>query len=164
MFSIGEFARHGRVSVRMLRHYDAMGLLRPACADAGTGYRFYQASQLAELNRIIALEDLGFTLQQVQEILEQKVSAAELRGMLKLRRAEIRAQIEDETARLARVEARLMTIEDEARVPADGVVVKRLAPVRVGELTGVAPDTSRRPSRPSSSRCIAICGSPGAVD
>jgi DNA-binding transcriptional MerR regulator len=139
MFSIGEFARHGRVSVRMLRHYDAIGLLRPASVDPGTGYRFYQAGQLAELNRIIALKDLGFTLQQVQEILEEKVSAAELRGMLKLRRAEIHAQIEAETDRLARVEARLLTIEDEARVPADGVVVKRLAPVRVGELTGVAP-------------------------
>jgi effector-binding domain-containing protein len=58
--------------------------------------------------------------------------------MLKLRRAEIHAQIEAETTRLARVEARLLTIEDEARSPADGVVVKRLAPVRVGELTGVA--------------------------
>jgi len=138
MFSIGEFARHGRVSVRMLRHYDAIGLLRPACVDPGTGYRFYQAGQLAELNRIIALKDLGFSLQQVQEVLEEKVSAAELRGMLKLRRAEIHAQIEAETDRLARVEARLLTIEDEARVPADGVVVKRLAPVRVGELTGVA--------------------------
>jgi hypothetical protein len=64
MFSIGEFARHGRVSVRMLRHYDAIGLLRPASVDAATGYRFYQARQLAELNRIIALKDLGFTLQQ----------------------------------------------------------------------------------------------------
>ena len=62
MFSIGEFARHGRVSVRMLRHYDAIGLLRPASVDAATGYRFYQAGQLAELNRIIALKDLGFTL------------------------------------------------------------------------------------------------------
>ena len=51
MFSIGEFARHGRVSVRMLRHYDAIGLLRPACVDRVSGYRFYQASQLAELNR-----------------------------------------------------------------------------------------------------------------
>lgn len=58
MFSIGEFGRHGRVSVRMLRHYDAIGLLRPACVDPATGYRFYQASQLAELNRIIALKDL----------------------------------------------------------------------------------------------------------
>jgi DNA-binding transcriptional MerR regulator len=138
MFSIGEFARHGRVSVRMLRHYDAIGLIRPACVDPDTGYRFYQASQLDELNRVIALKELGFTLQQVQAILEEKVTAAELRGMLKLRRAEIRAQIEAETTRLARVEARLMTIEDEARVPAGGVVVKRLAPVRVAELTGVA--------------------------
>jgi DNA-binding transcriptional MerR regulator len=45
MFSIGEFARHGRVSVRMLRHYDAIGLLRPACVDPASGYRFYQAGQ-----------------------------------------------------------------------------------------------------------------------
>jgi DNA-binding transcriptional MerR regulator len=138
MFSIGEFARHGRVSVRMLRHYDAIGLLRPACVDPASGYRFYQAGQLAELNRIIALKDLGFSLHQVQAILAEQVSAAELRGMLRLRRAEIRAQIEAETTRLARVEARLLTIEDEARVPIDGVVVKHLAPVRVGELTGTA--------------------------
>ena len=92
MFSIGEFARHGRVSVRMLRHYDAIGLIRPACVDAATGYRLYQASQLDELNRVIALKDLGFTLQQVQAILEEQVSAAELRGMLRLRRAEIQAR------------------------------------------------------------------------
>ena len=138
MFSIGELARHGRVSVRMLRHYDAIGLLRPACVDPDSGYRFYQAGQLTELNRIVALKDLGFSLQQVQAILAEQVSAAELRGMLRLRRAEIRAQIEAETTRLARVEARLLTIEDEARVPIDGVVVKPLVPVRVGELTGTA--------------------------
>jgi DNA-binding transcriptional MerR regulator len=69
MFSIGEFARHGRVSVRMLRHYDATGLLRPACVDPATGYRSYQVSQLAELNRLIALKELGFSLQQVTEAL-----------------------------------------------------------------------------------------------
>jgi DNA-binding transcriptional MerR regulator len=122
----------------MLRHYDAIGLLRPACVDPASGYRFYQARQLSELNRVIALKELGFTLQQVQAILEEQVSAAELRGMLKLRRAEIHAQIEAETTRLARVEARLLTIEDEARVPTDGVVIKHLAPVRVAELTGTA--------------------------
>ena len=79
-FSIGEFARHGRVSVRMLRHYDAIGLLRPARVDAASGYRFYEASQLAELNRVIALKDLGFTLEQVRTVLAEKVSAEELRG------------------------------------------------------------------------------------
>jgi DNA-binding transcriptional MerR regulator len=138
MFSIGEFSRHGRISVRMLRHYDAIGLLQPAFVDAASGYRFYQAGQLSDLNRIIALRDLGFTLQQVRVILEEQVTAAELRGMLRLRRAEIHAQIEAETARLARVEARLLTIEDEARVPVDGVVVKCLHPVQVAELTGTA--------------------------
>ncbi len=138
MFSIGEFARHGRVSVRMLRHYDAIGLLRPATVDPASGYRFYQAAQLADLNRLVALKDLGFSLGQVQAILAEQVSVAELRGMLRLRQAEISAQIEAETARLARVEARLLTIEDEARAPVDGIVVKRLAPVRVGELAGPA--------------------------
>ncbi len=138
MFSIGEFARHGRVSVRMLRHYDEIGLLQPAHVDPGTAYRFYQARQLSDLNRIIALKDLGFTLQQVRAILEQQIGAAELRGMLILRRAEIQAQIEAETARLSRVEARLLTIEDEGRAPVDGVVIKRLAPIRVAELTGTA--------------------------
>lgn len=84
MFSIGEFSRHGRISVRMLRHYDAIGLLQPAYVDPASGYRFYQASQLSDLNRIIALKELGFTLRQVQEILAERLTAAELRGMLRV--------------------------------------------------------------------------------
>ena len=84
MFSIGEFARHGRISVRMLRHYDAIGVLVPAGVDPVSGYRFYQAGQLSRLNRIIALKDLGFSLRQVQQVLDEQVSAQELRGMLKL--------------------------------------------------------------------------------
>jgi DNA-binding transcriptional MerR regulator len=46
MFSIGEFARLGGVSVRPLRHYDEIGLLRPATVDQATGYRGYTADQL----------------------------------------------------------------------------------------------------------------------
>ncbi len=107
MFTIGDFARLGRVSVRMLRHYDAIGVLRPATVDTASGYRFYQADQLRRLNRIIALKDLGFTLQQVQAILDEKVSAEELRGMLRLRRAQLEAQLSADAARLAGVEARL---------------------------------------------------------
>jgi DNA-binding transcriptional MerR regulator len=137
MFAIGEFARHGRVSVRMLRHYDAIGLLEPVCVDPATGYRFYEASQLSRLNRIVALKGLGFTLQQVASILDQEVSAAELRGMLMLRRAELQEQMASDAARLAQVEMRLQAIEGETSEPPP-VVVKRIAPVRVAELTGVA--------------------------
>jgi len=137
MFSIGEFARHGRVSVRMLRHYDAIGLLEPATVDAASGYRGYEAGQLSRLNRIIALKDLGFTLQQVASILDEQVSAAELRGMLMLRRAELHEQISSDTARLVGVEARLQSIASEGGDPAP-VVIKRIGAARVAELTAIA--------------------------
>jgi DNA-binding transcriptional MerR regulator len=136
VFSIGDFARHGRVSVRMLRHYDALGLLRPARVDAATGYRSYTAGQLARLNRIVALKDLGFTLEQVATLLADDVSAEQVRGMLTLRRAELEAALAEGAARLTRVEARLRTIEEEGRAP--DVVVKELPAMRVVELTGVA--------------------------
>ncbi|QZY17168.1 MerR family transcriptional regulator [Streptomyces decoyicus] len=138
MFSIGDFAQYGRVSARMLRHYDAIGLLRPARTDPVSGYRFYEAAQLARLNRIIALKDLGFSLQQVGAILAEEVSVPELRGMLRLRRAELEASLAAAGARLAQVEARLRTIESEGRMSADDVVVKRTGAVLLAELSGVA--------------------------
>jgi len=138
MFSIGDFASHGRVSVRMLRHYDAIGLLRPAHVDQVTGYRSYEARQLSRLNRIVALKELGFTLQHVRSILDDKVSVEELRGMLRLRQAELQSQIATDTARLAQVEARLQIIEREGAMPADDVQIKRIPRVRVAELTGTA--------------------------
>ncbi|MEW1614049.1 MULTISPECIES: MerR family transcriptional regulator [unclassified Streptomyces] len=138
MFTIGDFARYGRVSARMLRHYDAIGLLRPDRTDPATGYRFYGAAQLARLNRIIALKDLGFTLQQVRDVLDERVGPEELRGMLRLRRAELAEAAAAATARLAQVEARLRSIESEGHMPADDVVIKAVAAVRVAELTGTA--------------------------
>ncbi|MFJ6617408.1 MerR family transcriptional regulator [Kitasatospora sp. NPDC091335] len=138
MLNIGDFASHGRVSVRMLRHYDAIGLLRPARVDPVSGYRFYEASQLARLNRVIALKELGFTLQQVRAVLDERVDAAELRGMLRLRRAQLAEAIAADELRLARVEARLRTIESEGTMSAHDVVVKPVPSVRVAQLTGVA--------------------------
>ncbi|MCQ4040615.1 MerR family transcriptional regulator [Streptantibioticus rubrisoli] len=138
MFSIGDFARHGRVSVRMLRHYDAIGLLRPAHVDPATGYRSYEAGQLSRLNRVVALKELGFTLQQVQQILDDHVTAGELRGMLTLRQAELQTQIATDTARLAHVQARLRMIESEGTMPSEEVTIKRIPAVRVAEMTGTA--------------------------
>jgi DNA-binding transcriptional MerR regulator len=91
MFAIGDFARHGRVSVRMLRHYDAIGLLRPAHVNEATGYRNYDAAQLADLNRIVALKDLGFTLEQVRTMVADEISLVDVRAMLTLRPRSSRA-------------------------------------------------------------------------
>ena len=69
MFSIGEFARLGSVSVRTLRHYDEIGLLHPAKVGPGTGYRSYAADQFGQLNRIMALKGLGFSLEQTHKLI-----------------------------------------------------------------------------------------------
>ncbi|MHA4947718.1 MerR family transcriptional regulator [Micromonospora sp. SD19] len=138
MFTIGDFARFGRVSVRMLRHYDSIGLLRPASVDPHSGYRFYRADQLRRLNRVIALKELGLTLEQVRAIVDDAVDVAELRGMLRLRRSQLAEQLAADTARLAAVEARLRMIESEGRMTTQDVVLKEIAPVRVAELTAVA--------------------------
>jgi DNA-binding transcriptional MerR regulator len=138
MFTIGDFARHGRVSARMLRHYDAVGLLRPEYTDPFTGYRHYSAAQLATLNRVIALKDLGFTLAQVRQILEERVTTEELRGMLKLRQAELEESMAAAAARLAQVEARLRSIESEGHMPIQDVIVKSTPAVRVAVLSAVA--------------------------
>ncbi|MEV6689209.1 MerR family transcriptional regulator [Streptomyces sp. NPDC051130] len=138
MFTIGDFAKYGRVSVRMLRHYDALGLLRPARVDPVSGYRFYEAGQLARLNRVIALKELGFSLEEVGAILNERPGVAELRGMLRLRQAELEGALAAAAARLAEVETRLRTIESEGTMPTDEIVVKNLPPVRLAEMTGVA--------------------------
>jgi DNA-binding transcriptional MerR regulator len=138
MLTIGDFARHGRVTVRMLRHYDAIGLLRPANVDPRSGYRGYDVAQLSRLNRIVALKDLGFTLEQVASIIDDKVGTDELRGMLRLRRAELENQLVADRARLAAVEARLRSIELEGVMPTNDVLIKKIDPVRVAELSGVA--------------------------
>jgi DNA-binding transcriptional MerR regulator len=92
MYTIGEFSRLGAISVRMLRHYDEIGLLTPAHVDPATGNRSYAIAQLRDLNRIVALRGLGFSLAEVRRLLAG-ITAAELRGMLQLRQAELEQRL-----------------------------------------------------------------------
>jgi effector-binding domain-containing protein len=86
----------------------------------------------------VALKDLGFTLEQVQAILEEKVGVEELRGMLRLRQADLQSQIATDTTRLAQIEARLQIIEREGAMPTDDVQIKRIPGVRVAEISALA--------------------------
>lgn len=138
MFSIGAFAAMGRVSVRMLRHYDAIGLLRPARVDEFSGYRFYEAEQLRRLNRLVALKDLGLNLDQVKSILDEELDGAGLRGLLRRREDELRDQIAADRDRLTRVRARLALVEAEGEAPAGPVTIEPLAAVRVALVHGRA--------------------------
>lgn len=109
MLSIGEFSRLGRVSARMLRHYDALGLLRPAYV-AENGYRFYDQRQLAELQRIRQLNDYGFPLSQVGQLLA--LPPGQLADLLHRRRLEAYRQLNRQRALLRRMEADILRMED----------------------------------------------------
>ena len=137
---ISEFARLGQVSVRMLRHYDAVGLLTPGRVDPVSGYRHYSADQLHRLNRIVALKDLGFGLEQVRPLLEDDLAPDELRGMLRLRRAQLAEEAAVVSVRMAAVETRLRMIEREQTMSSD-YVVKTIPAVRLAGLTAtLAPE------------------------
>ena len=107
MFKIGDFSRFTRVSVKTLRHYDEMGLLRPAMVDRFTNYRYYSADQVPRLNQILALRELGFSLEQIGRLLDAGLSPEQLRGMFVGKRSEIVARLRAEEAQLRRVDAYL---------------------------------------------------------
>lgn len=138
MFSIGEFARLGAVSIRTLRHYDELGLLPPAEVDPATGYRSYSARQLRQLNRIVALKDLGLSLGQVGRLLDG-ITVDELRGMLLLRHAQLERELQLQRHHLLAVEARLRHIAQEDDMPADDIVVKKVPPLPVVVIAETAP-------------------------
>lgn len=139
MFKISDFSRLGQVSPRMLRHYDQLGLLRPKQVDKWTGYRYYTIDQLGDLNRIIALKELGFTLEQVRDLLNagEQLSSAALQGMLTMRRAEIERTLVEEQQRLSRVEARLRQIEMEGQPSPYEVVAKPIPAITVASISDV---------------------------
>ena len=127
MFKIGEFSQLTGVTIKALRYYDRVGLLKPAQVDQFTNYRYYTVEQIDQLNRIMALKDLGLSLEEIGRILCENPSAAEIRGMLRLKQAQLQETIDEEQARLQRVEARLRQIEREGQMPLHEVVVRQVA-------------------------------------
>ena len=111
MLRISEFARAGNVTIRTLRFYDEVGLLRPMHVSPETSYRGYSPEQFAELSRIQAFKDMGFALGEILDLLRKPLPAAELRRVLQERREVLRSRVREDAGRLARIEARLASLE-----------------------------------------------------
>lgn len=135
---IGEFARLAHVSLKTLHHYDAVGLLPPAHVDRFTSYRYYTLEQLPRLNRILALRDLGFSLDQVAALLDVDVGAEELQALLRRRRGELEQEIAAAQTRLAQVDIRLRWIEEEKQMPQIEVLHKDVPEIMVAGARNVA--------------------------
>ncbi len=144
MFKIGDFSKLSQLTVKTLRYYDELGLLKPVSVDHFTGYRYYSADLLPRLNRILALKDLGLSLNQILALLNDNLSAEQIRGMLRLKQVEVQERVEDEQARLARVEARLRQIEEEGKMPTHEVVIKKVPALRIASVRGIIPTYSQQ--------------------
>jgi len=122
VFRIGDFSRIARVSCRLLRYYDELGLLKPTLVDPASGYRSYSAAQLPRLNRILVMKELGLSLEQIARVIDAQASAAELRAMLELRRADAEQALAAESERLRQIEARIAQIDADDAM--DDVVIR----------------------------------------
>jgi DNA-binding transcriptional MerR regulator len=145
MIKIGDFARLSQVSVVTLRYYDEMDLLKPVKVDTFTGYRFYSSDQLPRLHRILALKDLGFSLDQIKLMLADGLSVEQLRSMLTLQRQEVEKRLADEGERLQRIEARLRQIELEDKMPTYDVVIKNTPAMLVASRRMTVPTNDQVP-------------------
>lgn len=128
MLKIGEFSRLSQVTVKTLHHYDEIGLLKPSQTDQFTSYRYYTLGQLPRLHTIMALKELGLSLEEIGQLLRDDLTTEQVRGMYLLKRAELQQRVREEQARLAHIEFRLRQIELEGSVVTLDIVVKRIEP------------------------------------
>jgi DNA-binding transcriptional MerR regulator len=147
MFKIGEFSRLGRVTVDTLRHYDTLGLVRPAKVDPFTGYRYYTAKQLLVLQRIAALKELGFSLDEIARILQEQLTTDQLRGMLKMQLVAAERDLQITQSRLDRIQARLTYLNLEDDMPDYEVTLKPVAAQTVATIREVVPTLEQMPER-----------------
>jgi DNA-binding transcriptional MerR regulator len=147
MFRIGEFSRITRVTVDTLRYYDALDLLKPVNVDPFTGYRYYSAKQFVSLNRILALKEVGFSLEEIARILQEKLTNEELRGMLKAQLVRAESDMQAAESRRKQILARLHDLNLEDDMPAYEVVLKPVETLTVATIRETVPVIEQMPER-----------------
>lgn len=138
MLTIGAFSRLTQIPAKTLRYYDEIGLFKPAQVDQFTQYRYYSMAQLPRLYRIVALKALGLTLEEISNMLDDDLSIEEMRGMLRLKQAELNRAMQEVQQRLAYVEMKIQQLERDGQMSHYDVILKEIPDIKVA----IARDTS----------------------
>jgi effector-binding domain-containing protein len=139
MFKIGDFSRLSFVTVKALRYYDEIGLLKPVKVDLFTGYRYYSADQLPKLNYIISLKNLGLALEEVATMVNNDLTPHQMRDIFILKKGEIQQRVKEEQRRLEQVEKLLHQIEKEGKMPDYQIAIKKVEPQLIASIRDVLP-------------------------
>lgn len=139
MFRIGEFSRLTQVSIRMLRYYDEIGLLKPAEIDPWTGYRMYSTEQIPILNRILYLRDSGFNTSEIAVAFNKKDDRL-LVKQLDTKYSEIENNIQAEREKLKKIELAKMEILNEKSDMHYNISIKAIPSYQVLSLRKIITD------------------------
>jgi effector-binding domain-containing protein len=139
MLRIGDFSKFGLVSVKTLRYYDEIDLLKPVKVDELTGYRYYSADQLASLYKINGLKNLGLSLEEIRLFMDESQNPAQLIELLRIKQKQAREHLREEHNRLKRLEEWLQKCEKEGSMPAYDVVIKKVEAETVASIREVIP-------------------------
>ena len=143
MLKIGDFSKLSRISIRMLRHYDEIGLLRPVSTDNSTGYRYYSEVQLPAANRIKALRDMGFGLAAVAEILEYYDDPEALSRFLSVQQTEMQEKAKETKHRLLLLETAIKRLRKDNTMMKYDVTLKTLPERYAASVRDVIPSYSQ---------------------
>lgn len=139
MLKIGDFSKLSRISIRMLRHYDEIGLLVPESIDRFTGYRFYSESQLLLANRIHSLKDMGFSLAVISEILKNYSDSQAFKQFLLLKQVEMKEQAEKISRQIRLLETTIDRIGKDDNSMEYNVTLKEMPQRYVASLRKIIP-------------------------
>lgn len=139
MLKIGDFSKLSRISIRMLRHYDEIGLLMPKVTDDFTNYRYYEEEQLTLAGRITALKDMGFSLSAIAEILKTYDNPESLSQFLTVRQAEVQEEIKNAGYRLQLLDSAIKWLRKDGTIMNYNVTVKELPERTVASVRKVIP-------------------------
>ena len=139
MLKIGDFSKLSRISIRMLRHYDEIGLLTPANTDDFTSYRYYSEAQLPVANRIAALKDMGFSLAAVAEIMKSYDDPEALSQFLAVKQAEVQEQAVEAQNRLLLLGTAIKRLREDGTMMKYDVTVKTMPERYVASVRKIIP-------------------------
>jgi effector-binding domain-containing protein len=142
MFRIGDFSMFSRVSVKTLRYYDEIGLLKPVKVDRFTSYRYYSVEQLPRLNYIIALKDMGLSLEEIATLVNNQLTPHQMRDIFILKRGELQRRLAEDRLRLEQVEKLLIQLEKEGAMPDYQIAIKKLEPMLIASVRDILPSYS----------------------
>ncbi|PQP89314.1 helix-turn-helix domain-containing protein [Paenibacillus sp. AR247] len=131
MFKISAFAKMSGISIKTLRYYDELGILKPSAVDESSGYRYYSADHLLTVERIRAFKELGLTLEQIAPLLQEVGTPGTAADTLAMKRADLETAIQEAQRQLKEIDRRMQRLEQVGAAAVEGpeaVTLRELQP------------------------------------